>query len=90
MVRKRKIPQRMCLGCREIKDKKELIRIVRTPAGDIELDNTGKKAGRGAYICPKNDCFLKAINNRGLEKSLHRKLPENILALLKDQLERPD
>lgn len=90
MVRKRKAPQRMCLGCREIKDKRNLIRVVRTPEGEIELDNTGKKAGRGAYICPEIDCLIKAINTRGLEKSLRRKIPEDIVDLLKDQLERPD
>lgn len=86
MAQKRKIPQRMCLGCRENRDKKELIRVVRTPEGAIELDVTGKKPGRGAYICPSADCLKKAVKGKGLEKSLRRSLPEGIMDLLKEQL----
>jgi uncharacterized protein len=87
MAQKRKIPQRMCLGCRENKDKKELVRVVRTPEGAIELDVTGKKPGRGAYICPSIHCLKKAVKGKGLEKSLRRSLPEGIMDLLKDKLE---
>ena len=86
MVKKRKIPQRMCLGCRENKNKRELIRVVRTPSGEIELDVTGKKAGRGAYICPNIDCFKKAIKNKGFEKSLRTAVPDTIINLLKEKL----
>lgn len=86
MTKKRKIPQRMCLGCRENKNKRELIRIVRTPAGVIELDVTGKKAGRGAYICPRTSCFEKALKSKGLEKSLRTAVPENIINLLREKL----
>ena len=61
MVQK-KIPQRMCVGCQEMKNKKELIRIVRTPESEILLDPTGKKSGRGAYVCPCEACVTKAYN----------------------------
>lgn len=70
MIRKRKIPLRVCIGCKEKKPKKELVRIVRTPAGEVDLDLTGKKPGRGAYICPKQDCLKNALKGRRLEKSL--------------------
>ena len=86
MPKKRRIPQRMCLGCRENKNKRELIRVGRTPSGEIELDLTGKKAGRGAYICPSIDCFKKAVKSRGLEKSLRSNVPDSIFILLKEKL----
>ena len=88
MLRKRKLPIRMCLGCRESKPKRELIRVVRTPQGVIELDFTGKKAGRGAYICPSADCLKKAIKGKGLAKSLESPIPEHIIDALKEELEK--
>ena len=69
---------RQCLGCNEHKPKKELIRVVRTPEGEIELDFVGKKSGRGAYICPKRACFAKARKSRRIESVLSVKLPEEI------------
>ncbi len=87
MAKKRRVPQRMCLGCRENKNKRELIRIVRTPLGEIELDVTGKKAGRGAYICPSIDCFQRVIKNKSLEKSLRSTIPEGVINSLKERLE---
>lgn len=87
MPRVKKIPQRLCLGCQEMKSKKELIRIVRTPDSEILLDPTGKKAGRGAYICPKVECLTKAIKAKRLEKALEHNIPANILDDLKVQLE---
>lgn len=63
------IPDRQCVGCRELKPKRELVRIVRDQEGKVELDDTGKKAGRGAYICPSLECLQKARQNRGLERS---------------------
>jgi len=77
----------MCLGCRENKNKRELIRIVRTPMGEIELDETGKKAGRGAYICPSPACLQKAVKSKGLEKSLRLAVPDSIVKLLQERLE---
>ena len=59
------IPQRMCIGCREMKDKKALIRVVKSPEGQISLDSTGKKPGRGAYVCPDPECLKKARKNHG-------------------------
>lgn len=78
----KKKPQRMCLGCRMHKDKRELIRVVRTPIGEIELDSSGKKAGRGAYICPDVACLKKALKGKSLEKSLQRTIPEEVVTRL--------
>jgi len=69
MPKVKKIPMRMCLGCSEMKPKKELIRVVKAPDGEISLDLTGKKSGRGAYICKSCECFAKARKARRLEKA---------------------
>ena len=74
----RKIPMRQCLGCNEHKPKREMIRVVRTPDGAVELDFVGKKSGRGAYICPKRSCFAKARKSKRIENILEVKLPEEI------------
>jgi predicted RNA-binding protein YlxR (DUF448 family) len=74
------------LSCRLNKDKKELLRIVRTPEGEIELDPTGKKAGRGAYICPDRDCLQKAIKGKILEKNLRSAIPVEVVKLLEEKL----
>ena len=70
MIKPRKIPMRMCVGCREMKPKKELLRVVRTPEGSILVDLTGKKSGRGAYICPASACLGRARKQRQLERVL--------------------
>lgn len=82
MVQK-KIPQRMCVGCQEMKNKKELIRIVRTPESEILLDPTGKKSGRGAYVCPNEACVTKAYKEKRLEKSLKCAVDETVYESLK-------
>lgn len=82
MVQK-KIPQRMCVGCQEMKNKKELIRIVRTPESEILLDPTGKKSGRGAYVCPCEDCVTKAYKEKRLEKSLKCAVGADVYETLK-------
>lgn len=69
---------RQCLGCNEHKPKREMIRVVRTPEGEIELDFVGKRSGRGAYICPKKTCFAKARKSKRIESILEVKLPEEI------------
>ncbi len=69
-MKTRKIPLRMCVGCREMKDKRELIRVVRSPEGEISLDPTGKKPGRGAYVCRQGECLRRAIKQRQLERQL--------------------
>ena len=83
----RKIPQRMCIGCRNMRNKKELIRIVRTPQGEIEMDTGGKKPGRGAYICPDAECFKKAVKSKGLEKALEKAIPGDVIEIIGKQIE---
>ena len=83
----KKIPMRQCLGCREQKPKKELIRVVRSPAGEISLDFRGKMNGRGAYVCPDPACLKKAIRARALERALETPIPEEIYAQLTAQME---
>jgi uncharacterized protein len=68
--RVRKQPQRTCVGCQQVKAKRELLRIVRTPAGDVVLDRTGKAAGRGAYVCVKRQCLLAALEHNRLGRAL--------------------
>ena len=70
MVVQRKTPQRMCVGCQEVKNKKELLRVVRTPDEKVILDTTGKKSGRGAYLCCKEQCLAKAFKEKRLERAL--------------------
>ena len=65
----KKIPLRQCIGCGEMKSKKEMIRVIKTAEGEILLDATGRKNGRGAYLCPSMECFKKAVKGRGLERS---------------------
>lgn len=74
----KKIPMRQCVGCREMKPKRELIRVIRTSEDEILIDATGKKNGRGAYICPNRECLEKAVRNKGLERSLKISVPQEI------------
>ena len=80
----KKIPMRMCLGCNEMKPKKELIRVVRSPEGEISLDTTGKKSGRGAYVCPNAECLRLARKSRKLEKSFSCRISDEVY----DNMER--
>ena len=84
----KKIPMRQCLGCREMKPKKELIRVVRSPEGDISLDFRGKAPGRGAYICPDAQCLKKAVRARALEKAFSAQIPEEVYEKLIEEMER--
>jgi uncharacterized protein len=72
----RKTPMRMCVGCREMKPKKELIRTVRSPEGEVSLDPSGKKPGRGAYVCFNADCLKRALKQKQLDRALDAKLDE--------------
>ncbi len=83
----KKIPQRQCLGCREMKPKPELLRVVRSPEGEISLDMRGKLPGRGAYVCRSADCLKKAIKSRALDRALEIKIPGEILERLTAELE---
>ncbi len=74
----RKIPQRTCIGCGQVKDKKKMVRIVRSPQGDISLDRSGKKPGRGAYVCEEASCIEKAFQSKALEKALQVKVPAEV------------
>lgn len=82
----KKIPMRRCVGCGEQKPKKELLRIVALPTGEIEVDRTGKKSGRGVYICDNAECFAKAFDSHGLERSLKRPVSRDVYTVLKDSL----
>ena len=86
MQKIRKIPQRQCVGCREMKDKKALLRIVKTPEGDILLDATGKKSGRGAYVCPDPECLKKARKSRALERAFDTAIPAEVYDALEGQM----
>jgi predicted RNA-binding protein YlxR (DUF448 family) len=83
----KKIPMRQCLGCREMKPKKELIRAVRSPEGVVSLDFKGRNPGRGAYVCKNADCLKKAIRSRALERALETAVPEEVIAALQEQME---
>ncbi|WP_024864372.1 RNase P modulator RnpM [Butyrivibrio sp. FCS014] len=82
----KKIPTRKCVGCGEMKEKKELIRIIKTPEGEILVDTTGKANGRGAYICSNAECFRKAVRNKGLERSLKSSIPADVLERIEKEL----
>lgn len=78
---------RQCIGCREMKNKKEMIRVLKTSEGAVELDATGKKNGRGAYLCISKECLEKAVKSHGLERSLKTEIPSEVYESLKKELE---
>ena len=82
----KKIPLRKCVGCGEMKEKKEMIRVLKTPEDEIILDTTGRANGRGAYICNNSECLAKAIKNKGLERSLKSRIPEDVSIRLQKEL----
>ena len=84
----KKIPLRQCIGCGEMKSKKEMIRILKTAEDEIILDATGRKNGRGAYLCPSMECFHKAVKNRGLERSFKMAIPREIYDTLEKEMEQ--
>ena len=84
----KKIPMRQCLGCREMKPKKELIRVVKTPEGEISLDFKGKANGRGAYVCPNAGCLKKAVKAKALERAFSCQIPQEVYEALNAQMER--
>lgn len=85
-MKKRKIPLRKCIGCNESKPKKELIRVVKSKDGDINVDLTGKANGRGAYICNDSDCFKKIKKNKGLNRSFEMEIPDEIYDELLEEI----
>ena len=83
----KKIPQRQCIGCGEMKGKKEMIRVIKSAEGEILLDATGRKNGRGAYLCPSEECLKKAIKNKGLERSFKMAIPKEVYESLEKEME---
>lgn len=87
MSNSRKIPLRKCTGCGEMRSKKELIRVLKTAENEIIIDATGKKNGRGAYLCYSRECFEKAVKSRGLERSLKMSIPKEVYERLREELD---
>lgn len=90
MPKVKKIPQRQCVGCREMKDKKSLLRVVRSPEGDVSLDFTGKKPGRGAYVCPQAECLKRARKTRALERAFETAIPPEVYDSMEAELRGAD
>ena len=86
----KKIPMRMCVGCGEMKGKKEMMRVLKTPEGPIVLDMTGRKNGRGAYLCRNLDCLRKAEKNKGLERSFKMHIPDEVYRNLEKEFGESD
>jgi len=86
----KKIPMRQCLGCREMKPKRDLIRVVRSPEGEVSLDFKGKKAGRGAYVCRNSECLKHAVKAKALSRAFGIEIPQSIIEELSKQMENPD
>lgn len=82
----KKVPVRKCVGCQEMKSKREMIRVIRTADNEFMLDATGKKNGRGAYLCPDRECLKKAIKNRGLERSFKQAIPDAVYESLEKEM----
>lgn len=89
-MKQKKIPLRMCSGCQERKAKKELVRVVHTPSGEILLDLTGKISGRGAYICPRAECLKLARKAKRLERALECPIPEDVYDKLEEAVQKSD
>ena len=83
----KKIPMRQCVGCREMKMKKELIRVVRSPEGVLSLDFKGKAPGRGAYLCPEPECLKRAIRSKALERAFSCQIPQEVYDALMERME---
>ena len=83
----KKIPMRQCIGCEEMKPKKEMLRIIKTAEEEILLDTTGRKNGRGAYICPNSECLKKAVKGKGLERSFKMAIPKDVYEMLTKEME---
>ena len=90
MQKVRKIPQRQCVGCREMKDKKSLIRVVKSPEGVISLDFVGKKPGRGAYVCRDTACLKRARKSKALERAFELQIPDQVYDTLEQEMGGPD
>ena len=83
----KKIPMRQCIGCGEMKPKKEMLRVIKTAEEEIMLDTTGRKNGRGAYLCPNSECLKKAIKGKGLERSFKMSIPKDVYEILTKEMD---
>ena len=86
----KKIPMRQCVGCREMKEKKSLIRVVKSPEGEVSLDFKGKLPGRGAYVCPNPECLKRARKSRALERAFSAQLPQEVWEGLESQMKEAE
>ena len=84
---KKKVPMRKCVGCGEMKNKKEMSRVLKTPEEEFVLDASGKKNGRGAYLCPSGECLERAIKSKGLERSFKQAIPSEVYDELKEEMQ---
>ena len=82
----KKVPMRQCTGCREMKSKRDMIRVIKTAENEICIDATGRKNGRGDYICPTMECLKQAMKSRGLERSLKTSIPETVYQQLEEEM----
>ena len=82
----KKIPMRQCIGCGMMKEKKQLIRVVKTPEGEMTLDRSGRLNGRGAYICPSHECLEKAVKNKGLNRSFKMAVDADVIEKLRQEI----
>ena len=85
-MKPRKIPLRMCVGCREMRPKKELLRVVKSPEGVISIDRIGKAPGRGVYVCPDSSCLTRAVKQKQLERALEHPIEESVFEALRAAL----
>lgn len=83
----KKVPLRQCIGCQEMKSKKEMIRVIKTAEDEIMLDATGRKNGRGAYLCPSMECLKKAVKGKGLERSFKMAIPKEVYETMEKEME---
>ncbi len=86
MASTKKTPMRMCVGCQQMRDKNNMIRVIRTQDGEFCIDRTGKKNGRGAYICKSPDCLELAVKNHGLDRSFKTKIPKDTVEMLEEEM----
>ena len=83
----KKVPMRMCVGCREMKEKRSLLRVVKSPEGAISFDRVGKAPGRGAYVCKSKECFERAVKQRQLERALETRIDEAVFTQLMEEID---
>lgn len=86
-TKNKKIPMRQCVGCGQMNEKRQMYRVIRTQEGEFFLDKTGRKNGRGAYVCPNRECLQKAIRSRGLERSFKMQIPKEVYETLEQEME---